>query len=46
VTVDPTTAWTRYTYTAIALGNDVLTFTGISGASDGDLDWITLVEAP
>ena len=46
VTVDPTDEFIKYSYTATAFGNDILTFTGFGGVDDADIDRVTIVEAP
>ena len=46
VTIDPTPDFIKYSYTATAFGDDILTFTGFGGETDGDLDRVTIVEAP
>lgn len=46
VTIDPTPDFIKYSYTATAFGNDILTFTGFGGDDDADIDRVTIVEAP
>lgn len=46
VSITPARAFTKYTYTAIARGNDVFSITMVNTPSDGDIDRVTIVEAP
>lgn len=45
-TIIPARTFTKYTYNAIARGTDTFSITMVDTPSDGDIDRVTIVEAP